>query len=105
VFEEAPGSFDFCPVCGWEDDHVQLRCPALAGGANRRSLWEEQQDLLRRLPLAVQVCDGFERDPAWQPLVPGELHPDSGPRSGLEYFHAAGEPDEPPYWQRRAPGE
>jgi len=43
VFREAPGSYDICPVCFWEDDLVQLRRPDLAGGANRPSLIEAQQ--------------------------------------------------------------
>jgi hypothetical protein len=38
VFSEPPGSFEICEICGWEDDHVQLRFPALAGGANKLSL-------------------------------------------------------------------
>lgn len=27
VHEAPPGSFQICPVCGWEDDLVQLRWP------------------------------------------------------------------------------
>jgi hypothetical protein len=39
----APGSYDDCPVCGWEDDIVGLRWPDLDGGANRLSLIEAQR--------------------------------------------------------------
>ena len=43
MFEEAPGSYDICPVCFWEDDIAQLRWTGdLAGGANRLSLIEAQ---------------------------------------------------------------
>jgi uncharacterized Zn finger protein (UPF0148 family) len=34
------GTFEICPVCGWEDDPAQARDPELAGGANRMSLNE-----------------------------------------------------------------
>lgn len=36
--EEPPGTFDICPVCGWEDDEVQFRDPGYEGGANSVSL-------------------------------------------------------------------
>ena len=36
-----------CPVCFWEDDVVQLRWPDWAGGANKASLIEGQQDFQR----------------------------------------------------------
>lgn len=42
VFSEPPGSYEICDLCGWEDDHVQLRFPAMAGGANKLSLAEYQ---------------------------------------------------------------
>lgn len=42
VFADAPGSYDICPVCFWEDDGVQLRWTDYAGGANRPSLIESQ---------------------------------------------------------------
>lgn len=38
-----PGSYDDCPVCGWEDDIVGLRWPDLDEGANRLSLIEAQR--------------------------------------------------------------
>jgi hypothetical protein len=33
-----PGTFEICPICGWEDDSAQSRDPEFAGGANRMSL-------------------------------------------------------------------
>lgn len=38
--EKPPGTFDVCPVCGWEDDDLQAREPEFGGGANRVSLQE-----------------------------------------------------------------
>lgn len=32
--EEPPGTFEICPVCGWEDDEAQFRDPTYDGGAN-----------------------------------------------------------------------
>ena len=37
---EDTGSFDICPVCGWEDDNVQADNPDRRGGANGMSLNE-----------------------------------------------------------------
>jgi RNAse (barnase) inhibitor barstar len=69
-----PGSFDICPVCFWEDDRVQFRFPYLAGGANRVSLVEAQQNYrahgrceLRTLPVR-EPQEGEERDPVWRPI-------------------------------------
>ncbi|MEV6285897.1 CPCC family cysteine-rich protein [Kribbella sp. NPDC051770] len=42
VHTSAPGSYSICPVCGWEDDVVQLRWPQLTG-ANRTSLIDAQR--------------------------------------------------------------
>jgi len=32
------GTYEICPVCGWEDDPAQASDPDLAGGANDMSL-------------------------------------------------------------------
>lgn len=37
-YESPPGTFEICPVCGWEDDDAQLRDPTYEGGANSVSL-------------------------------------------------------------------
>jgi hypothetical protein len=77
VFDQPPGSFDICPICFWEDDIVQLGFPLLAGGANRVSLYQAQQNFVRvaaceaRLKQHVrQVIHSDERDPDWRPFDP-----------------------------------
>lgn len=102
VFDEPPGSFAICSVCGWEDDHVQLQHPALRGGANRESLIESQQASLAAWPLDVKVADGFTRDPRWRPFTPSDAGPADGaaPRTGRDYFSSAVSADPDYYWRR-----
>lgn len=45
--EQAPGTFEICPVCGWEDDNLQAENPTLSGGANEVSLEEAQRNFFR----------------------------------------------------------
>lgn len=89
VFDEAPGSYDICPLCGWEDDHVQLAHPAMRGGANGESLYEAQQRALNDFPMHVQLSDGYRRDPRWRPLRPEDLVAASTPQTGKDYFFSA----------------
>ena len=42
--ERPPGTFDICPVCGWEDDEVQFRNPGYEGGANSVSLDQAREN-------------------------------------------------------------
>lgn len=42
--EAGHGSFEICPVCGWEDDDAQYNNPNLSGGANRESLNQARQN-------------------------------------------------------------
>ena len=42
--EEPPGTFDICPVCGWEDDEVQCCNPGYEGGANSVSLDQAREN-------------------------------------------------------------
>lgn len=40
TFQSGPGSYEICPICGWENDKAQYKDPTLKGGSNRLSLKE-----------------------------------------------------------------
>lgn len=42
--EPPPGTFNICPVCGWEDDNVQFNDPDFHGGANQESLRDAKRN-------------------------------------------------------------
>lgn len=56
AYAQPPGSYEICGRCGWEDDPVQERDPALAGGANRLALADA-----RRAWLLVGTSDPLTR--------------------------------------------
>jgi ribosomal protein L37AE/L43A len=55
--EEAPGSFEICHVCGWEDDNVQYYAPNFRGGANEMSLIEAKKNYLEIGAVDVRFLD------------------------------------------------
>ena len=101
VFAEPPGSYAICPLCNWEDDHVQLARPTMRGGANGGSLLEYQQRILTQIPPDVRTYDTYQRHPDWRPLTEADYAPDSPvPQSGVEYFSAATEDAPRYYWHK-----
>lgn len=77
VFAEAPGSYEICPICCWEDDLLQLRFPGRAGGANKVSLIDAQRNYLtfgaveRRLLEHTRLPgEAEERAADWVPFDP-----------------------------------
>jgi hypothetical protein len=70
VFDEPPGSYDICDVCGWEDDAVQLANPCSGGGANGETLAEAQNNFQDTPNADVKeiIAEGYVRDPKWRPL-------------------------------------
>ena len=50
---------DICPVCGWEEDKVQLRDPDFAGGANEMSLNKAREAYRRQ---QAEKTDSSEKE-------------------------------------------
>jgi Cysteine-rich CPCC len=76
TFSEKPGSYEICPICFWEDDQVQLRWPALAGGANKPSLADAQKTFAtigaceeRLLGHVRRPGPADAREPGWRPVT------------------------------------
>ena len=70
ISEDFYGSFEICPVCGWEDDNVQLANPCSGGGANKESLADCQK---RVGTWSAEQMRRFERDSHWRPLSEEEI--------------------------------
>lgn len=101
VFDEEPGSYSICPICGWEDDNVQLKYPAMRGGANGGSLAEYQQKLLESVPVEVSEHFGYRRCAEWRPLRKDEVIATSDePATGMDYFNEAAEESVSYYWKK-----
>jgi cysteine-rich CPCC protein len=106
VFTEPPGSYETCPVCGWEDDLSQLRFATTGGGANDLSLAGAQRAFARRERQGANDLGrppedpGYTRDPGRHPLAPGSGRvevPEPGQDHGRSY---ARDPAAYYYWQR-----
>lgn len=102
MFSEPPGSYEICELCGWEDDHVQLRHPNMVGGANKSSLAAHQERALQTYPLGVTLAGGYARSSEWRPLRPSEVPSQGVPTDGRTYFEAAAEDGPQYYWFRDA---
>jgi len=100
VFDEPPGSYEICCLCGWEDDEVQLRFPLMQGGANKDCLFERQQRILKSLPPDLVLYEGKHRCTDWRPLMQEDCGDSTKiPRNGMEYFEASGAQESKYYWR------
>jgi hypothetical protein len=106
VFGEPPGSYDICPICGWEDDLSQLRFPEV-GGANVPLIQAQQNykafgaSEARRSELGRQPGADDYRDPEWRPV---DLARDNAERpvSGIDYGNSYPPDSETLYYWRKA---
>lgn len=78
VYSEPPGSYEICPICGWEDDVSQLRFPELRG-ANELSLVAAQRNFATfgassRLKAGLRAPNYHdEKDSEWRPIEAGDI--------------------------------
>jgi len=95
VFDDPPGSFDICQVCGWEDDISQLRFPTMGGA--QAPLVDCQRAASERSVVASGM--NVERDSAWRPLDP-ERDAIEVPEPGVDYgVTYPKDPTELYYWR------
>jgi hypothetical protein len=106
---EAPGEYEICPICYWEDDPVQLRWPQYPGGANHETLIEAQRNFRtigaseeRVAHLTRDPVDGETVDPGFRPVDPdvddlespdGEPAPWPASRTALYWWRST-------YWRK-----
>jgi Cysteine-rich CPCC len=102
MFSGAPGTYEICALCGWEDDPVQLKRPNMGGGANKESLAAHQQRALQRFPLGLARSGDHVRSANWRPLRSSDLQSSDQPTDGRSYFEAAAEDTPHYYWLRYA---
>jgi len=106
AFSGAPGSYEICQVCGWEDDLVQLRDPHYRGGANTPSLVEAQQEFLSTPSLDPQPGIA-QRDTGWRPFDADRDNPETATPEGGRSKAWPEDPTtlywwRPTYWRRQA---
>lgn len=75
VHKRMPGNHKLCPICGWEDDLVQLRFPLMECSANAVSLQRAQNNYAqigvaekRKLGSTRAPNELDTKDEGWRPL-------------------------------------
>ncbi len=99
MFDHEPGFHKVCPICGWEDNLMQLRFPLLPGMGNDVSLYEGQRNFLdfgaaerKNRGLTRTPVDGEEREEGWR-LLDLERDNIEEPRRGVDYLNSYPESD------------
>ncbi len=102
TFDESPGSYNICDVCGWEDDGVQLANPACGGGANSESLIEAQEKILKGYPTTIKetniIHKKYKRNQKWRPLTEAEKEKYRQQRASSYWMNIAVISEEEAYW-------
>ena len=94
VFDEPPGSFAICDVCGWEDCSVQIRHPRMQGGPNGGSIYDYQKEHADWDP-----DPDLKRDPGWRLLAPEEAQLENGKEGIVDYSLDYYKGRDPYYWR------
>lgn len=100
------GNYEICPICYWEDDHVQSADPWFVGGANKISLFEAQKNFRKygaveeRFISYTRSATGDDiKDAGWRELIeadkahsttPAEIEKVWGTQNSISYN----------YWER-----
>jgi hypothetical protein len=112
TFAGPPGTYEFCSVCGWQDDLSQLRFAETPGGANRVSLKEAQRNFAAfgaseeaKQHRAKKSLSSVQRDATWRPIDPsrdnievsisGHKYHDSYPKDRTRLYYWRDN-----YWRR-----
>jgi hypothetical protein len=115
VYSQQPGSYQTCPICGWQDNLAQLRFPRMPNAANGVSLIEGQDNFERigsaerrhtRETRAPEASD--RREEGWRPVDPTRDNIEE-PQRGIDYADSYPVYDttvlyywRPTYWRRSA---
>lgn len=113
VFDHEPGFHQVCPICGWEDNLVQLRFPLMPGSCNTVSLEQGQRNYQaygaaerRNVGSTRRPFEDEAVDEGWRPLDP-ERDNIEEPRRGEKYSETYPYADptvlyywRPTYWRR-----
>jgi Cysteine-rich CPCC len=62
-------SHEICKVCEWEDDGLQLGNPACGGGANLKSLIDNQNEFIQK----QNNNNKYTLDSSWRPFNNEEI--------------------------------
>jgi hypothetical protein len=112
VFSEAPGSYDVCHVCFWEDDDVQLADPWFPGGANKPNLIESQKHYKKYGAMGKEFVKNVKgpqkkdmKDASWREVIdsdrdftttPREIYQHGTPKDIKKAFY---------YWIKNKPNK
>jgi hypothetical protein len=73
--EKAPGMYNICPICFWEDDPDQFEDPDFDDAANKVSLRQAQKNFLKYgaskkefIGHVRKPMKSDNKDPKWKPL-------------------------------------
>ena len=100
--EDNYGNYCICSICDWEDDRFQLANPLSDGGANRISLFEAQQEILKNYPTYIDIAQGIARSKNWRPLTEDETKNYKDEKHQKQGFKKAIFDESEAYWYKNS---